>query len=107
MTSAEYPKWFYLQSILSHFPEFQRIAKDKATTMGHMQAASLDGRALRCAGPHRMIAQVDGVFAGLLERQVANEVANRTLVILRDALLPKLLSGELRLDGLEPVSVQR
>ena len=104
VTSAEYPKWFYLQSTLSHFPEFQQIAKDKATTMGHIRRHHLTD-ALCVVPPHRMIAQVDGVFAGLLERQVANEVASRTLVILRDALLPKLLSGELRLDGPEPVSV--
>ena len=37
VTSDRYPKWFYLHSILSHFPEFQRIAKDKATTMGHIR----------------------------------------------------------------------
>ena len=103
VTSAEYPKWFYLQSILSHFPEFQRIAKDKATTMGHIRRHHLTD-ALCVVPPECTIAQVDGIFAGLLKRQVANALASRTLVILRDALLPKLLSGELRVDASEPVS---
>jgi len=104
VTSAEYPKWLYLQSILSHFPEFERIAKDKATTMGHIRRHHLTD-ALCVVPPDGMIAQVDETFAGLLGRQVANEVASRTLVSLRDTLLAKLLSGELRVDAPEPVSV--
>ena len=103
VTSERYPKWFYLHSILSHFPEFQRIANDKATTMGHIRRHHLTD-ALCVVPPDRVIVRVSDMLGGLLERQVANEVASRTLVTLRNALLPKLVSGEIRVrDAERPV----
>ena len=101
VTSKRYPKWFYLRSILSHFPEFQRIAKDKATTMGHIRRHHLTD-ALCVVPPDRVIVRVSDMLGGLLERQVANEVAIRILVALRDTLLPRLVSGELRVNAPEP-----
>ena len=100
VTSEEYPKWFYLHSILSHFPEFQQTAKDKATTMEHIRRHHLTD-ALCVVPPDGVIARVSEMFGGLLERQVANEVAGRALVTLRNTLLPKLVSGELRVNVLE------
>ena len=105
VTSERYPKWFYLHSILSHFPEFQRIAADKVTTMGHIRRHHLTD-ALCVVPPDCLITRVSGLLGGLLERRVANEVASRTLVSLRDALLPKLVSGELRVTGLEAPSMR-
>ena len=101
VTSKRYPKWFYLHSILSHFPEFQRIAKDKATTMGHIRRHHLTD-ALCVVPPDRVIVRVSDMLGGLLERQVANEVTIRILVALRDTLLPRLVSGELRVNTPEP-----
>ena len=102
VTSERYPKWFYLHSMLSHFPEFQRIAKDKATTMGHIRRHHLT-EALCVVPPDRVISRVSDTLGGLLERQVANELTSRTLVALRDLLLPKLVSGELPVNALETV----
>ena len=101
VTSKRYPKWFYLHSILLHFPEFQRIAKDKATTMGHIRRHHLTD-ALCVVPPDRVIVRVSDMLGGLLVRQVANEVAIRILVALRDTLLPRLVSGELRVNTTEP-----
>ena len=95
VTSKRYPKWFYLHSILSHFPEFQRIAKDKATTMGHIRRHHLTD-ALCVVPPDRVITRVSDMLGGLLERQVANEVASGTLATLRDVLLPRLVRGALK-----------
>ena len=100
VTSERYPKWFYLHSILSHFRDFQRIAKDKATTMGHIRRHHLTD-ALCVVPPDDAIARASDVFAGLLERQVASEVQRRTLGTVRDALLPKLISGEVRVHHSE------
>ena len=94
VTSEEYPKWFYLHSILSHFPDFQRIAKDKTTTMGHIRRHHLTD-ALCVVPPRGMITRVSEMLGGLLERRIANEVSGRTLATLRDVLLPVLISGEL------------
>ena len=95
VTSERYPKWFYLHGILSHFTEFQRIAEDKATTMGHIKRHHLTD-ALCVVPPDGVIARFSDILGGLLERQVFNEVEGRTLVALRDTLLPKLVSGEFR-----------
>ena len=100
VTSDKYPKWFYLHCLLSHFPEFQRIAADKATTMGHIKRHHLTD-AVCVAPPDRVITGVSALLGGLLERGVANEVASRTLMTLRDALLPKLVSGEMPVRNAE------
>ena len=100
VTSERYPRWYYLHSILSHFPEFERIAADKATTMGHIRRHHLSD-ALCIVPPDRVIARVTGTLGRLVKRQVANDVASRTLTALRDALLPKLVSGKLRVHDAE------
>ena len=96
VTSERYPKWLYLYSVLSHFPEFQRIAADKATTMGHIKRHHLSD-ALCVVPPDCVIVSTTGLLGGLIDRQVANDVASRSLAALRDVLLPKLVSGEMRI----------
>ena len=100
VTSERYPKWFYLHSLLSHLPAFRRIAQDKATTMGHIKRHHLTD-ALCVVPPDSVIAGVSDTFACLPDRQVTNELVGRTHVALRDALLPKLISGEIRLSDAE------
>ena len=100
VTSERYPKWFCLHSLLSHLPAFRRIAQDKATTMGHIKRHHLTD-ALCVVPPDSVIAGVSDTFACLLERQVANELVDRTHVALRDTLLPKLISGEIRVPDAE------
>ena len=102
VTSARYPKWFYLHSLLSHLRAFRRIAQDKATTMGHIRRHHLT-EALCVAPPDDVIARFSGTFSCLLERRVANELSSRNLAALRDTLLPKLISGDLRTGDAEPL----
>ncbi len=100
VTSARYPKWFYLHSLLSHLRTFRRIAQDKATTMGHIRRHHLT-EALCVAPPDDVIARLAGTFSCMLERRVANELSSRTLAALRDTLLPQLISGEHLVHGAE------
>ena len=100
VTSGRHPKWFYLNSLLSHLPAFRRIAQDKATTMGHIRRHHLTD-ALCVVPPDAVIAGISDTFAWLLERQVANELVGRTSVALRETLLPKLISGEIRVGDAE------
>ena len=100
VTSGRHPKWFYLNSLLSHLPAFRRIAQDKATTMGHIRRHHLTD-ALCVVPPDVVIAGISDTFTCLLERKVANELVSRTLVTLRDTLLPKLISGEIRVGDAE------
>src|SRR5690606_277186 len=101
VTSESCPRWFYLHWVLKHLPDFQAIASGKATTMGHIKRHHLSDAL--CAVPDdRLLLAVGSLMEGLVTRRVANEVESRTLAALRDALLPKLVSGELRMpEGIE------
>ena len=100
VTSERYPRWFYLGSLLSHLPAFRRIAQDKATTMGHIRRHHLTD-ALCAVPPDSVLAEASVTLSSLLERQVANELESWTLAALRDTLLPKLISGEIRVPDAE------
>ncbi len=100
VSSATYPKWFYLQSLLSHLSTFRGIARDKATTMGHIRRHHLTD-ALCVVPPAGVISSVSDSFSELLRQRIASTTHTRTLTALRDMLLPKLISGDLqvRLEG--------
>ena len=51
--------------------------------------------------PDQVLAVFDGVVGPLFEKILANEQENQTLAALRDLLLPKLMSGEIRLKDAE------
>ena len=100
VTSAYYPKWFYYFWIKYHLPEFQAIASGKATTMGHIQRYHLSN-AFVAIPPQEELDQLDKVITPLVEHMVANNLKSRTIVEIRDVLLPKLLSGEIRVEDAE------
>ena len=98
VTSREYPKWFYLRCIEAHLSDFQDIAVDKATTMGHIKREHLNDA--KCVVPNQTIlVAADETFANLLSQQISINLQSRALANQRDALLPKLVSGELRVSG--------
>ncbi len=95
VTSIEYPKWFFLSWVEQHLKKFQGIATDKATTMGHIRRHHL--REVECIIPDKSFLNVvNNMFENLFTKQVLNNIQSRSLVNLRDALLPKLISGKLR-----------
>jgi len=94
VTSDRFPRWLYFRWVLQHLPEFQAIAASKATTMGHIQRGHLT-KALVAVPPAALISRANTVFAPIEERWLSAAVESQTLAETRDALLPKLLSGEL------------
>jgi type I restriction enzyme, S subunit len=94
VTSALYPKWFYYLWVRHHLPEFQAIAAGKATTMGHIQRHHLS-QALVVVPPADLLSRMDRIVSPLLDLLVKSCQETRTLTSVRDALLPKLLSGEI------------
>jgi type I restriction enzyme S subunit len=92
---GRWPSWFAFAWITEHMATFRQIARDKATTMGHIQRKHLDEA--RVPLPTiETIAEADAVFAPL-DRYRANLVGeSRTLALVRNALLPKLISGQIR-----------
>lgn len=96
VTSEQVPKWFYYLATRHFLPAFREIAAHKATTMGHIQRKHLTEARLALP-PVRLVEQLGAVVAPLLERRIANSIQARQLSTLRDALLPRLISGKLRL----------
>lgn len=95
VTSQEFPKWFYFLWTRHHLETFRRIAASKATTMGHIQRRHLT-EAKVLVPPRELIQAMGGIMKPLIDKIIANRVQSRTLAELRDTLLPKLLSGEIR-----------
>jgi type I restriction enzyme, S subunit len=79
--------------LLYHLKEFRCIAEDKTTTMGHIQREHLS-KAL-CLIPDNLV-QVDLIIRPLIEKIINNEKETMYLTQIRDALLPKLMSGEIK-----------
>ncbi len=99
VTSTIYPRWLCYLGIRQHLDEFRRIAAGKATTMGHIQRHHLTAAKLAIP-PAMLLRKMDRTFDPIVEGIWRRETQSRTLAHLRDLLLPKLVSGELRIkDG--------
>ena len=102
VTSAQYPKWFYYLWINHHLPQFRHIAAGKATTMGHIQRHHLSDAKVIVPG-QPLVSLTSDLLGSIIERVVHNNIQSRTLAALRDTLLPKLISGELRVPDAERI----
>jgi type I restriction enzyme, S subunit len=100
VTSNKFPKWFYYEYTKFHLIEFQRIAADKAVTMGHIKREHLH-QAFCLVPPKGLFERCSHVVECLLERHIDLRKQNKQLETLRDTLLPKLLSGKLRVPEAE------
>jgi type I restriction enzyme S subunit len=102
VTSDTVPKWFYFFATRHHLQNFRAIAADKATTMGHIQRKHLTDARVAVASPEGM-KKFDIAIAPLFDQLVSNAQQSRSLAQLRDTLLPKLISGELRVGEVDKV----
>ncbi len=98
VSSTEFPQWFYYFWVKQHLPEFQGIAEDKATTMGHIQRHHLSS-AMVLVPPKNQLKEMDEIINPTFEKIKSNQIQIRTLTRLRDTLLPKLMSGEVRVNN--------
>lgn len=98
VTSDTYPKWFYYFWTKHHLAQFRKIAASKATTMGHIQRKHLT-EAKVFLPPQSFIDKVNGCFEMLLKKWINNLLQVKTLSMMRDTLLPRLISGQLKLSN--------
>ena len=104
VTSSEYPKWFYLHWTLTHLESYKRIAAGKATTMGHIKRQHLSESL--CAVPSNpVLMSLSVFFENFVAKMILNQVEARSLELMRDTLLPRLMSGQMIPDKSEPVIV--
>ncbi len=95
VTSTQYPRWLCYLAVHQHLDEFRHIAAGKATTMGHIQRRHLS-EAKIAVPPFALLEAMTPVIEPTIESTWRRNVESRTLAALRDTLLPKLISGELR-----------
>ena len=100
VTSAKYPKWFYYTWTAHHLARFVAIAADKATTMGHIKREDL-AKAEVIIPDVASMERIGGVLQPIYDLVINQRIENRKLSMLRDSLLPKLMSGELDVSAIE------
>ena len=100
--SETFPRWFYGGWIGQHLDSFRSIAAEKATTMGHIRRHHLTEAKVVVPRPE-IVSVGDETLAHLVEQQLHTAVESRDLAAQRDSVLPRLLSGALRVGDLEPV----
>lgn len=96
------PLWLAFELIKGKLAEFKAIAAGKATTMGHIQRHHLDDPVT--VPDKQIIANLDAELGPLWQRALAAEQESLKLAELRDMLLPKLMSGEIRVRDAEKIA---
>ena len=94
VTSKDYPKWFYYYWTKHHLQEFVHIAKDKAVTMGHIKRGHLE-EAMVAIPDNDSMEKAHELFEPILSKMISLRLENSRLSLLRDTLLPRLMSGEI------------
>jgi type I restriction enzyme S subunit len=97
VTSKLYHKWFYYQWCKYYLQEFIAIADSKATTMGHIKRSDLDN-ALVIVPDKNYINLLNSLFDPIIDKIINNNKQLFKLSLLRDILLPKLMSRELYIN---------
>lgn len=97
----QFPDWLVYRLIEHKLPYYKEVAADKATTMGHIQRKHLDEPV---EVPSRtQIVENANLMSALWKRMLIAEQESEKLSVLRDTLLPRLMSGELRIRDAEAV----
>jgi type I restriction enzyme S subunit len=100
VSSSCYPRWLCYFSVHAHLEDFRHIAAGKATTMGHIQRHHLSAAKV-AVPPVALLGIMDKYMSPLFEASWKRNLESRPLAALRDVLLPKLISGGIRVKDAE------
>ena len=93
-------RWFVFLLLKYFKPEFSRIAGNKQTTgLGHVTVADL--KRIEFPFDETIISDFELQVAPFMETIYHNLIENQKLVALRNALLPKLMSGEIDISNIQ------
>ncbi|MDD3475205.1 MAG: restriction endonuclease subunit S [Candidatus Dojkabacteria bacterium] len=95
VTSNDFEKWFYYHWTKYHLDRFIGIAEGKATTMGHIKRKDLSDSKVLIPNKH-IYTNASKLFKPIYDKIIESKIESRRLIALRDTLLPKLMSGEIR-----------
>ncbi|QCT04357.1 HsdS protein [Paenibacillus algicola] len=97
VTSKEFDKWFYYFWTKNYIEKFRRIASDKATTMGHIKRSDL--KESKVLIPDQNVYQfATAVLHPIVDKMIQLTTESFELEDIRDSLLPKLMTGEIRVS---------
>jgi type I restriction enzyme S subunit len=91
------PKWLVYFATRLFLPDFRDIANDKATTMGHIQRHHLSDAKIKLPD-FSCIPQYDKIIDPIFSKLLQNKEQINKLKSLRDSLLPKLMTGQVRVN---------
>lgn len=94
VTSDIYDKWFYYLWTSHYLDKFIAIAADKATTMGHIKRGDL-AKAEILVPSKEDYEEIRDLMNPIFELIIETKIESRKLTELRNALLPRLMSGEI------------
>ena len=97
VSSNKYNKWFYYYWTKFFLNQFVAIARDRATTMGHIKRSHLK-EANVLIPDDETLSRMDKVMNPIVSEIINLGVQNKKLEDLRNTLLPKLMSGEIRVE---------
>lgn len=97
VTSEEYHKWFYYYWTKFFLNQFVTIARDRATTMGHIKRSHLK-EAKILIPKEEVLEKMNKIMDPIVELLINLGIQNKKLEETRDTLLPKLMSGEIRVE---------
>lgn len=100
VTSKNFDKWFYFLWTKHYLEHFAFIAADKATTMGHIKREELE-KAKVVIPSSECYQKMKQIMTPIYDLLISNRVENTRLSVLRDALLPKLMSGEIDVSNVD------
>ena len=95
VTSDTYPEWLYYYWTKHHLDDFISTAKAKATTMGHIQRKHLKQAKVLVPDVATM-RKIGEQIQPLIDAGKENAQQIQTLTTLRDTLLPRLISGKVK-----------
>ena len=104
VTSSSYPKWFYYLWTKEHLKNFIHIAKDKAVTMGHIKRSHLEDAKI-IVPTKQQLECMTATMRPIIEATIGCKLENKNLARLRDTLLPRLMSGEIKVSDAEIIKV--
>ncbi|MFR3994982.1 MAG: restriction endonuclease subunit S [Turicibacter sp.] len=91
----------YIYSLLKYFkPMFAETARNKQTTgLGHVTVSDL--KRIKTTLDKEICRKYHSICESIIEQIINNNLENNMLIKLRDTLLPKLMSGEIRVSDFE------
>ena len=100
VTSSKYAKWFYYAWTKHHLDRFISVAADKATTMGHIKRDEL-AKAEVFIPNESDYSRIGALLQPIYDLVISNRIESKKLALLRDTILPKLMSGKLDISEIE------